>query len=489
MVTGSAHAAPVERLHPLILLTGLGSSLRQVAGGYVGIGYLAATGSLRWAVIAAVVLFAGLIGGLFLYWRRFAFRVGADEIRIDSGIISRTHRSIPFDRVHDVDITQGPIARLLGIAKVKFETGGSASPIGEDGVLPAIALTRAEELRNQVRSRRTPAVSSVAEPETEGSPLFAMDLRRVLTAGVFNFSLAVLAALFGASQTFGEIIGFDPFSRRFWAQALGPDSPIGRFVLAHQITTAIGGLVLLVLIGLVTGVSRTLMREYRFRLERSGTGLRRRRGLLTITDVSLPLRRVQAALVATGPVRDRFGWRVLKLQSLAADEGGKGDHVVAPLARDDEVARILAELDWKSPGDRWEHVSRAHVWTYLLALSPFALAAAVAALLVHPVGLAGLALLAVAAAARWLSWKRTGFALDGGRLLIRRGWWQRQTVLLPLTSVQSVDIAENALGRRFGISALVIGVAGGSGFSGHAVPAVTRERARSLRAELLSPYV
>jgi len=488
MTGGSADAAPVERLHPLILLTGLGSSIRGVVGGYAGIGYLAATGRWQTALIAGVVLLVALFISLLLYWQRFSFRVGSDEIRIDSGIINRTHRSIPFDRVQDVDITQGPVARLLGIAKVKFETGGSAAAKGEDGVLPAITLARAEALRDQVRSRRGTAPAILVDGEDAAPPIFGMDLRRVLTAGVFNFSLAVLAALFGASQTFGDVAGFDPLSRRFWGQALDPDSVIASYVLAHQVAATVAGLAVLVTIGLFTGIARTLAREFRFRLDRSGTGLRRRRGLFTLTDVTLPLRRVQAALIGTGPIRNRFGWRELKLQSLAADEGGKGDHVVAPLARDDEVASILAELDWSVPGDRWECVSRAYVWGYLLALSPFALAAAVAAIIQPLAGLAGLALLAITAAARWLSWHHTGFALENGRLLIRSGWWKRRTVLLPIANVQSVDLTENAVGRRFGISALVIGVAGGGGFSGHGVPALPRERARSLRTELLTRF-
>jgi hypothetical protein len=114
-----------ERLHPLLLLTGLGGGLRQVAGGYAFIGYLAFSGRGGTALIAALALLAVLAGGLYLYWRRFEFRVGTNEIRIDSGILSRTHRSIPFDRIQDVDISQGPIARLAGIAKVKFETAAT----------------------------------------------------------------------------------------------------------------------------------------------------------------------------------------------------------------------------------------------------------------------------------------------------------------------------------------------------------------------------
>src|SRR5688572_8169200 len=96
-----------------------------MAGGYAFIGYLAVSGRMGTALLGAIALLAFLVGGLFLYWTRFEYRVGDNEIRIDSGILSRTNRSIPFDRIQDVDITQGPLARLAGIAKVKFETGGS----------------------------------------------------------------------------------------------------------------------------------------------------------------------------------------------------------------------------------------------------------------------------------------------------------------------------------------------------------------------------
>ena len=145
---------------------------------------------------------------------------------------------------------------------------------------------------------------------------------------------------------------------------------------------------LLVVLGLATGVGRTLLREYRFRLDRTATGLRRRRGLLTLTDVTLPIRRVQAAIVGTGPLRDRFGWRELKLQSLGKDEGSKGDHVVAPLASDAEIAAILAELGWRGvdAGVEWRKVSRRLCLGLHLRSSPAARSRPRSSLLVVPLG-------------------------------------------------------------------------------------------------------
>lgn len=486
---GSADLAPAERLHPLIILTGLGGSLRGMAGGYAAIGYLAATGRLGTALFAGGALLLFLVISLVLYWRRFEYRVGAHEIRIDSGIVSRTHRSIPFDRVQDVDISQGPLARLLGLAKVKFETGGSAG--SEEASLPAIALARAEALREHVRSRRAvhPSAAAAGAETHDETSLFAMDLKRVLTAGVFNFSLAIFAGLFGATQTFGDVLGFDPFEREFWEGILA-GNPAAEYVEAHRNAAIVAGFGVLLLAGLLTGIVRTLLRDFRFRLERTGTGLRRRRGLFTLTDVTLPLRRVQAALVLTGPVRERFGWRELKFQSLARDEEAKsGDHVVAPLATVEELRPILGELGWSDALDEqpWEPVSGAYISTFAIVLIPLLVLALIGTFL-SPLSIFGLIALASAIGTRWLAWRRTRFALTGERLLIRHGWWRRSTVILPLRSIQSIDLTENLLGRRFGIATLTLGVAGGSGFAGHSIPALPSEKASQIRKALLSRF-
>jgi putative membrane protein len=86
---------------------------------------------------------------------------------------------------------------------------------------------------------------------------------------------------------------------------------------------------------------------------------------------------------------------------------------------------------------------------------------------------------------RWRGWKRTFYALDGDRLLIRRGWWRRRIVILPRARIQSIDLTESFISRWFGVSGLAFGVAGGGGFSDHAIPALPRETARALRSQLL----
>ena len=145
---------PPERLHPLYLLTGLGPTVKGAWGVIAGGAYFATQGNWR-AALALVGIFALYsIGSHFLRWLKLEYRVGPHEIRIDSGFLSRTSRAIPFDRVTDIDLEQGPVQRLFGLAQVRLETGASAGSRQEDGILHTISLGRAEALREHIRIRR-----------------------------------------------------------------------------------------------------------------------------------------------------------------------------------------------------------------------------------------------------------------------------------------------------------------------------------------------
>jgi putative membrane protein len=489
MSDADAALGPPERLHPFSLLSSLAGSLRGMWGMFAAGGYFAVKGYWQLLLLMLAIFTAVSVGAAILRWRNFSFRVGEREIRIDSGLLNRTHRSIPFDRIQDVTIEQGPLARALGLARVRFETGGGETRT-DDGSLAAIPLARAGAIRDLVRASRglTTAATPVGTHSTEDAPVFAMDLRRVLLEGLFSFSLAVLGGLVGLTQTFGDTLGFDPFRRRFWEGLFGPGTPIGDFVIANQGAAIAAGTVTLVLIGFGAGLVRVVPRDYGFRLDRTPVGLRRRRGLFTRTDVVLPARRTQAAVIATGPVRDHFGWAELRLQSLAKEDGGKADHVVAPLAKEQEIAAVLRSINWREAGNPdWQRVSRAYVAAIFALLTPLFLVAGVNLLVQPVVGLAGIAALAAVLATRFLAWRRYAYALDGERLLVRSGWWRRRLKILPIGNVQSIDYRQSFVSRCFGVADLLIGVAGG-GLTSHGIKALPAEIARDIRAHLLSRF-
>lgn len=504
-----------QRLHPATLLLRAPQAVRMLVNALPLFAILYAKGNtlLLFGAAGVVVLLGWL--WIFFYWLRFSYRIGTEEISIDSGIMSRTHRVIPFDRVQDVSIEQGLLARITGLAKVRLETGAGSGGGEEEGELNAIALGDAEALRDRIRTWRAghhitapaaPDAGEIAGEEAVDRPVFAMSLGRVLTAGLFNFSLALFAAIFGLLQLFGDVLPFDPFRPLDWEQAFDENNPVILYLLAHQYLSVLVGIAFVTLVGIASGVVTTLLKQYGFTLTRTPTGLRRQRGLTTRTDVVIPIKRVQAAMLVTGWLRRRFGWYGLKLQSLASDGAKESDHDVAPLAHLDEIDRILAETGAdrkfaRSAPDAqgWRGVHPA-MWRYgAIGVVPLIMLLLVAAPLVarlrpdlpFPVSLWLIAPLCLFyMVARYWRWSHHRYRLELAgtipvKLEITHGWWKRRQLILPVRHIQSVDIDYGPLYRLAGLANIRLGVAGQSGLSAYRIGALPLATAYALRAKLI----
>ncbi len=464
-----------ERLHISGLLVSFVSGLPQLVFPMV-----AAIFGVRKAdnpVLIPIVIAAVLIFSLFfrwLAWLRFQYFVGEHDIRVEKGILNRTARSIPYERIQDVSIEQKPLARMIGLGEVKFETGGGD---GDDAKLSLVTLEEANRLRALIRSRKAGVAISVtpdalAHIEEDAHPIFAMDGNRVFVFGLYSFSLVIFAVLGGLAQQFDFLLPFDFWDFKHWiglAEERGVSvNQINGVGLLAQLIFAFGAIASLMLIGFATGVVRTWLREHGFRLDQTAKGFRRRRGLLTLTDVIMPTHRVQAAVVQTGPFRKRRGWHSLKFVSLAQDSKDETNYVAAPFATLDEVWRIAQAATIAAPdGDERLQKGAAKYWlTQLLVIVPVVLTAMAALMIfadapLHRTTLL-LLLLVLPGALFWLDWRQYRFGLDDHQLYLKRGWWRQQMTIAPQVKVQTVEIAQGPLARRQGLASLRFGIAGGT---------------------------
>lgn len=448
--------------------------------------------------LPAFILLGGI--GAALHWWHFTYRLEADEMRIQRGLLSRHGRSIPYHRIQDVNIEQAFLPRLFGLAEVRLETG---SGDGDDATLKYVSFGEAERLRTLLRGLRDhakgQATSSIladvpgaggakAEDDAGDSPpIFAMALPRVLIAGLFNFSLVVFAVI-------GTVISQLSSFGSLWSAAesflfrLDLENAIWTLGLASGTMLAVMASVAVAILGLVSGLVTTLLREYGFRLDRTATGFRRRRGLLTLSDMAMPKPRIQAAVILTDPLRQYFGWYVLKFQSLARDSKDESDHMVAPLADRDEILRILAEADigWSADWAAMTCVSPAlHRLSMAIALPLLAVAIFVSAALAGPDFAFLLVALPLVYASSWLRWYRHRYALQDGQINVSQGLWKKRLTILPLAKVQSADLHDSFFLRRFGLAGLRIGVAGGAARSPLSIGPVPIDEARNLQEALV----
>jgi membrane protein YdbS with pleckstrin-like domain len=104
------------------------------------------------AVSIAWVPFTGLFVWLTLRWpqinyRHWRYRAAADGIEIWSGVLWRAAIAVPRSRVQHIDVSQGPIERLYGLATLSVYTAGTAySKVDLPGLDHGVAIALRDAL-------------------------------------------------------------------------------------------------------------------------------------------------------------------------------------------------------------------------------------------------------------------------------------------------------------------------------------------------------
>jgi len=486
-----------QRVHPFaVLVTGLRNIRQAIFPIVIVLFGSQSIGGMRAGVVLGILLLILLfnVGGAWLAWRKLRYLVGESDVRLEQGILSRQARSVPHDRIQDVSLEQGLLPRLFGLVEVRFETGAG----GKDELkLAYVTQEEGERLREVVRDQKEapaamPATTAqgaeeqVAAQQPPAQLLFAMPPGRLLTFGLFQFSLVIVALIGAALQQVEFLLPFDIWDIDGWEKRLsGPGQWLSGLGWLSQIIGALSGVLFLIVLGVLTGIGRTFLRDWDFRLEKTAKGFRRRRGLLTKTDVVMPAHRVQAVTMGAGLVRRIWGWHSLSFISLAQD-AKSANHDVAPFAQVREIEPIVREANFHlpAPDTDWHRPSPKYRFdTALLGAIPVALVGIVCLFFaeVYWLGWLLFAFAAFEALRQHFLWRYERHAVDATQIITRRGWLVPRTTMANRVKLHSVEISQGLIAKRRGYCHLVFGLAGGS-FAFNGLPL---EEAEAMRAAVL----
>ncbi|GJM48067.1 PH domain-containing protein [Weissella soli] len=91
-----------------------------------------------------VVIFIGILMALVVVYE-YQFRryqITTDFVSLQEGLFFRTDRTIPINRIQNVDLSQGPFGRWLDLQSVNIFTAGSGASID------SVTSKKAEQLRD-----------------------------------------------------------------------------------------------------------------------------------------------------------------------------------------------------------------------------------------------------------------------------------------------------------------------------------------------------
>jgi putative membrane protein len=310
-----------------------------------------------------LVIVAGGLTARILAWQRFRWSFDGRRVRVESGVLSRTLRSVGVDRIQQVELEQPFVQRLLGVATLRIETAGSDA--GPEVELRVLRLAEATELRDalQPHLRRAGAMGTADAADHEGGDdgaervegaaasasvrgvqpatartVLALPLRRVALSSVTGAQLLLAPALLvGSLQILGERT--DDLVRAVLDRVL--------FALeqgaAPSAATWAVGVAAVVAVAVVTTLVVSVVRDGGFVVERIGDDLVMRRGLLGTRESTVPLRRVQVVRVLANPLRRLLGVAAVRIHSAGGSSGGER-RVVIPLVSVEELEALLGEL-------------------------------------------------------------------------------------------------------------------------------------------------
>jgi len=123
-------------------------------------------------IIGGIVLCLVVGFVLFAYWTKLYYEsmwyeLHNDEMRWKRGVLFRTTGIVPYNRITNLDLRQGPVMRWLGISSLSIQTAGYSGQ-----AVPEIrieAIEHAEELRELIRTLVRQSGSGVQYDGT-GSP-------------------------------------------------------------------------------------------------------------------------------------------------------------------------------------------------------------------------------------------------------------------------------------------------------------------------------
>lgn len=398
MALGSEPPPPVTeteglRTHPL---TGLVQGAIWAAAASAGLMTSVISGD-GWGELGPwlsllIALGGGLVLGIgsgFVSWRYTRYVIDGSELRINKGVITKSSRRIPYERLQSVDIAEPLVARIFGLAELRIEmAGGNDSrtslrflTVAEAIALRRVLLNRAGGTEQTEASEQRSIITTVPPMRIIVGTLLSLDF---LFAAIGSVVLVVLAIRFG--QFLALLGGIVPFAS-WLAQIVG----------------------------------KRVIQQWNFTLSRGERGLRIERGLLSRTSQTIPYDRVQGIAVKEPFVWRRLGWQRLEVdvagysaQSDGDSQGTNSSSTLLPISDPALAGAVMAEL---LPGADPLMDGRTHASS---RSKPFA-----------PIGYRY----------RWIAANERNFVAS-------EGWIERTTSIVPHHKTQSVELRQGPLQRR-----------------------------------------
>lgn len=141
---------PSPRLKTLYYTYLISSIMLFVLPWYVPVLIFAPTEVVVGITVPLIIVLAFVASWIPKYYNSISYLLTEDEIIWRRGVWFKNTGIVPYNRITNIDISQGPLSRKYGIASLSIQTAGysSASSYGKLSEMKILGVERFEELRS-----------------------------------------------------------------------------------------------------------------------------------------------------------------------------------------------------------------------------------------------------------------------------------------------------------------------------------------------------
>ncbi len=464
-------SAKFGRLHVLSIFFDVASHIRTFILPAIIALFSAASENYGGLFIAGFLFFPTLISSFVRYFS-LRYRIHQSELVVTEGIFFRRIRTVPVERIQNIDLIQNVLHRIFQVAEVRIETASGTEP---EATLRVLSLKKVENLRTLIFQsqssnpdldegpERTPGLVNLPDSEE----LLTIPINLLIRAGLAsNRGTLLLGVLLGLYFQFDEQVEqyFDLQDFLKWFNQ--------QYDTYTMVLLVIVAFVIVLALFRLLGIAWFILRFAGYRLTRSEEDLRIQCGLFTKVSATVPRKRIQFISIHRNWIMRWMKLASIRIETAGAAGGGREDAAktvssrwFVPVLPESKVNTLIEALrpglEWDEHEFDWRPVSplAARRMSRIALISSFVIGG-IGLAITRPWGWA--AGLVVAPLFVWLAIRRARsrkYARTGQVIVYRSGIFTKKTSLTFFEKIQTVLVSETPFDRRWKMATLCIDTA------------------------------
>ena len=478
---------PGKRLHPVSpLFLFIQAIIKLVIPLIVSV--FGTSGETQDWILLGIGVFASL-GSILQYWF-YRYWLEEDRIVVQSGILFKSLRQVPYLKIQNLNVERNPLHRLLGVATLQIESASGTEP---EAVIRVINTAEVQRISDIVRGVQSQGFNDekieqkASETDSDDEPLYALSDRELVKYGFISHK-----ALIPVGIVFSFIFQNDNYQQLFYES-------VQQYYGLLEVTTwswsqwllYIGlGVVLTLLAIWLASIILAFLQLYRFKLGVEQEKIHANMGLLTNLSASIPLKRIQLVRLKSSPLHRYFKRRSITMETAGGVNEATGITMrwLAPLIEPAQGHQLLStllpnikwsKLEWQPLEYRaWKRIFKRLLFFVVLITAMLSLISIWFLLISIP-----LVVLSYFYAKAYI--RMAGFAIDNNSIAFKSGVVFRKISVVRIEKIQNMSIYASPFDRWNKMAQISVDTAGSNIAAHHVhIPFISTTTAQNLHQQL-----